>query len=571
MPGATISAPTLRKLSAPRLTSFRGAIETSLVRRATWDGRDHLVVPIVALVGDTVIYASNAPGPELVPLSELSIAPGGWNGRPVVPNHPTNASGSANEPGELETRAFGKVFHARIEDARLKFDVYLDLVKAETLDDAKGIITRCESGDIVEVSVGAYIAAEETAGELNGAQYIGIWRYIVPDHLAMLTEGIIGACSVEMGCGTRAATVATLANQNGGRITMNDDHNIVPTVSSPSIMGRFLSAIRSGLRRDSTTDTSGTPRAAELSNSELSGKLWDALYLSVPALAWIEDVFNDSKTVVYAVSTTANGDWYSMDVALFQRTFRIKSDEVIINDDAAPVERIMTYTVINAETPRAACACGSQHASTETTETPEENQMANTATLSQLAARLVTRAAFKGSTVANLEALGEETLRRLDEVTGTPADPPATPAVPSAPAVPPATPVAPVEPPAPTAPETKSLDQWLADAPTEVKGLFGHYQAQDQARRAALVSTLTAAQKAYSKPELEALSTPQLEKLAQVANIATPATSIDFSGRALPVSAAANTLTPAPRPYTLALNKGKTAGAVNTTDVGVTN
>jgi len=51
------------------------------------------------------------------------------------------------------------------------------------------------------------MVAEETKGIKNGKPYQAIWRHITPDHLAILPEGKIGACSVAMGCGIRHATV----------------------------------------------------------------------------------------------------------------------------------------------------------------------------------------------------------------------------------------------------------------------------------------------------------------------------------------------------------------------------
>jgi hypothetical protein len=40
---------------------------------------------------------------------------------------------------------------------------------------------------------------EDTEGVFNGQEFAGIWRNVIPDHLAILPEGVIGACSVADG------------------------------------------------------------------------------------------------------------------------------------------------------------------------------------------------------------------------------------------------------------------------------------------------------------------------------------------------------------------------------------
>src|SRR5262252_5208585 len=72
---------------------------TGQFRIETLDGREHLVVPVVALK-EGVIHAVNAATPEFVPMSALAVAPQGWNGRPLVLGHPSRngIKISANDP-----------------------------------------------------------------------------------------------------------------------------------------------------------------------------------------------------------------------------------------------------------------------------------------------------------------------------------------------------------------------------------------------------------------------------------------------------------------------------------------
>jgi hypothetical protein len=175
---------------------------TGQIRGASFENRDHLVVPVVALC-EGVIHAINADAPEFVPISCLSVAES-WNGRPIVKGHPTRNGEqiSANEPAVLET-AIGTVFNARIDGKRLLMDAYIDPLKAERVG-ASRMLERIRAGEIVEVSVGAFVTTEPRSGVHNGKRYKAIWQVVLPDHLALLETGR-GACSVDAGCGTRAA------------------------------------------------------------------------------------------------------------------------------------------------------------------------------------------------------------------------------------------------------------------------------------------------------------------------------------------------------------------------------
>lgn len=181
----------------------------AVLRTAKFNERDHLVVPVVMLKGNVIVRPSNSEGPEFVPARELGFAVGGWNGRPVLPDHPS--TGSANYPDVLEQHSFGHIFNAVFEDGLLKAEAWLDTARAETLGgDAWSVVERARAGEVIEVSVGAFVDMEKKQGTYNGEPFEYIWHSPVPDHLAMLPVGVEGACSVEMGCGApRYATRRT--------------------------------------------------------------------------------------------------------------------------------------------------------------------------------------------------------------------------------------------------------------------------------------------------------------------------------------------------------------------------
>jgi hypothetical protein len=81
-------------------------------RTEMFEGREHLVVPVVALV-EGVVHAMNAPAPEFVPAEEFEHHFSGWDGRPIFEGHPTvdGQPVSGNLPEVLGTKRIGMVFN----------------------------------------------------------------------------------------------------------------------------------------------------------------------------------------------------------------------------------------------------------------------------------------------------------------------------------------------------------------------------------------------------------------------------------------------------------------------------
>lgn len=196
---------TTRELRGIRLT---GAVASTEVRYGTLLGVEYVVAPIVLLVGDSVIFPINADSPEFVPAEVLQVAPAGWNGRPAMAgDHPAEegAMVSANIPLILEGHQFGQLFGVRFENNRLQGEAWINPERAAAVPDGLEILQRIKDGDPVEISVGAFVVVERLTGTANGRDYSTIWREITPDHVALLRQGLIGACSLDMGCGTPRA------------------------------------------------------------------------------------------------------------------------------------------------------------------------------------------------------------------------------------------------------------------------------------------------------------------------------------------------------------------------------
>lgn len=189
------------------------------VRLETFRGAEHVVAPVVMLVGDSVIHPVNAEEPEFVPASVLAVAPAGWNGRPCMAgDHPNDGDEmlSANTPSVLESMGFGQLFSVEFSDNLLRGEAWLDVARARAIGEvAERLVERVRENEPVEISVGAYVVHEQRPGTHNGRRYGAVWAEQTPDHIAILREGLIGACSNAMGCGIPRAAVRHLVTESG--------------------------------------------------------------------------------------------------------------------------------------------------------------------------------------------------------------------------------------------------------------------------------------------------------------------------------------------------------------------
>lgn len=182
------------------------------VRQHEYDGRNHLIVPVVMMV-EGVHNGSH--GPLLHRIEDLGRFPGSWDGIPVTIDHPEidGANISANAPDVLDARGIGRVFNTRIDGVKLMAEAWLDEERLRQLSSV--VLAQIQAGEPIEVSLGMFTEELQTTGEWNGEQYEAIAKNHRPDHLALLPGGR-GACSVADGCGVRAN------NQKGGNVQVED-------------------------------------------------------------------------------------------------------------------------------------------------------------------------------------------------------------------------------------------------------------------------------------------------------------------------------------------------------------
>lgn len=419
-----------------RYAQVTGLAQTASIRTASFDGTECLVVPVIALLGNVVVRPLNSLGPEFVPAEELAAAPASWNGRPVLPDHPSHGTASANDPVTLEAQRFGYIFNAEYSDGKLKVEAWLDPVRAEKVGiHAQRVIERCRSGEVVEVSVGCWITAEKRSGSYNGRRYEYVWSNPIPDHLAMLPEGVEGACSVEMGCGAPRVNRKSETGVSTGHLSIvkSSTHGMIVNTGSPERNPKMPSSTTSidvsvtgasGLlsRMKSWLKGFGLTALAEdgVSDVDLRDALYTALRAIEPGFDWIVEVFPDSSTVIYTTFPENEVLW-------FRRSFSVNdAGEVSLNDDREQVQPVTRYEPVLAVASTAttsesnqdhSCSC---HTSTVLSHSPSTEETTNMPdkpadTKAKLIQGLVgNRAApFTDADVKVLEGFTEDRLKAL--------------------------------------------------------------------------------------------------------------------------------------------------------------
>lgn len=454
---------------------FTNALATSMTRHETFEGRDHIVVPVVALVAGVV-------NGELALAEEIAASLPAWDGVPFTVNHPVDAKGqaiSANSPKVLEATAIGRTFNMEFVDDRLKGEIWIDVEKAKSLGgEALQILERVEAGEALEVSTGYFRDVEAGTGEFSGIPYDGIQRNLRPNHLAGLPNDI-GACSWDNGCG------APRINAKGK--TMKD--HVRGAIAT-------LAAVF-GLQTNQDLVSAGDVRSTIY--GLLTKELDDRRAAGMPyRYAYIQDVFE-----TYFI--------YEVDGRYFKRAYAVAEDgKITLGDDVGEVQRKTDYIAINGPVPPLAV--------NNTKEVPGTMTKADKINLIINCGRNPFTEAERGA----LESMSEAV---LDQIMAPPV--PAAPAPAANTAQPaPATNMTTASAPAPSAP---AIPEGMSLVSNEQKALLDRMLAANAQRKADAVAKLAANERCkLSKATLETLSQEDLDALEQTL---APA---DYSGRGLP-------------------------------------
>jgi hypothetical protein len=242
-------------------------LDSKLIRKAMFDGVEHLVCPMVMLtpgVRNNVLYTEK----------DMERHTDSWNGRPVVVFHPVNANGapiSAGKPEVFEQRRVGFVFNAKMEDGRLKAEAWIDPKRLSEVH--AGCLETILAEKPLEISTGLFTDDEMAVNEADekdqnkwpkhndGKPYFAITRNYRPDHLALLPDKI-GACSWADGAGlprvnvwTEEARAASAEARRGGAgkesVTVDDLNTLYR--SSESAASRVGTMLKDGITSDNVS------------------------------------------------------------------------------------------------------------------------------------------------------------------------------------------------------------------------------------------------------------------------------------------------------------------------------
>jgi len=324
--GSTLSGPPLDTstklvLSAKSFTSFASVAPDYTIRYEVYQGKKHLVVPVVMMVEGV---HSGSSGPQFHSAEELGKFPAAWNDIPITVQHPTTDGEfvSAKTPGMIEVAVVGPVYNTFMDDKRLRAEAWLEEDKIKEVSPlALAYILQQKP---LEVSVGVFTDDILTGGIWNGEAYNISAINHRPDHLALLPGGK-GACSWEDGAGIRVNedgtgvdSVGVKINEKGGQEVVLKD--IINQVQEKGFMVNLsetgfqdiISAIQKQL------DT--------LDNTERQH--------------YIREVFSDS--FVYEVVKTNGGP-----VQMYKRKYTIGDDAVVaMADEFVEVSRKVEYPEI---------------------------------------------------------------------------------------------------------------------------------------------------------------------------------------------------------------------------------
>ena len=156
------------------------------IRPDKHNGRDHLVIPVVAL-REAVVKGQFLPGQEIKNSVQL------WDDQPVPIGHPEGSS--ARQQRIVDKTSLGRFYNVHY-DQKLKGEIWVDeekAINARTQNDAKaqelwGTYQRLKAGEPMDVSTSYWHDVLDETGMYNGKPYDGVQVNLKPDHLAVLPD-----------------------------------------------------------------------------------------------------------------------------------------------------------------------------------------------------------------------------------------------------------------------------------------------------------------------------------------------------------------------------------------------
>ncbi len=483
----------------------------------TLQGKEYIVVPVVALV-EGVIQGMAAEGPELALAEEFGRYPDSWNGRPIVMSHPTKDGKpiSANSPEALEEYQIGFIFNAALVGSQLQHEAWVDIERMEALnDDSKEILEILQKGEMIEVSTGYFAQIEKTPGLHGNASYDAIQRNIVPDHLAFLANGTVGACSNKDGCGAQLAVNSK----------PSDNFQMVKTFVTPVAC---CDACAHGdhthcednmpaANKDSKVDAKDPKKkqdpkayaevAATIANSIDGGITLDDARNAVCEA--IKSVSGNGYTYVVAMTTdvVVYEQYYSYDGVYqkYQRSYSVDADgNVTLGEDVSKVRLVTKIIAVNAD-------------GTSPEENPEQNMTDQTTGAAAASTEVPADKKTTTQTVTNEQGTLEVTFNAEGKAEGFKLTPKVAPVAQTA--------------------KPATVAEFVAQAPAEMREIFeSGIKMHEDKKNATIKALMDSGRCKFDEGFLKAQKLEILENMAELA-----AVPVSFAGRALP-NANADTL-----------------------------
>lgn len=164
-------------------------------------GREYIIAPLTSIVPGVL---SGSKGRLMYPESEIRNSVKAWDDMPICIGHPydpmTNAHLSAENDGVLERQGVGVLRNSEW-NGKLQHEAWFDSAKLRKVD--PDVYNLLVSGKRVEVSTGLYTnnVPAPQGSSFKGKPYDFIAKDYKPDHMAVLPQGQVGACSLDDGCG----------------------------------------------------------------------------------------------------------------------------------------------------------------------------------------------------------------------------------------------------------------------------------------------------------------------------------------------------------------------------------
>lgn len=516
---------------------FQGirAFTNGSYRDETLLGKSYIVVPVVALV-EGVLQGMSSAGPELALAEEFGRFPDGWNGRPVVMSHPVNKKGipvSANSPAILEEYAIGILYNTKLDGDKLFTEAWVEVDRAETLNtNSQTALKTLQDGEMIEVSTGYFAQLEEVEGTHGDKAYIAIQRNIVPDHLAFLPNGTLGACSIEDGCGAPRMNSANQTQTFAINCSCEDAPAPTPTTQTGAQVreSRTFDDIEANdAKSRKKAKKQMDPKAYSLA-SIIAQSFPDAM-LADDARMLVQKKLREQQGYSYVIGLTQNMvvyeqyDQISGYYKTYRRSYEVTAEGVVsLGDGVEEVNLITQVLPVVSDEPTPA-ANQEQSMTTETNKAPANSAAPAANVTDPKAPKVHTYKNDKGIEY-KVTTNEDGTVASVEQITETPV----------------------VETPAPVAQETPkpvTLQEYVAQAPAEIQEVLQSGIKMQSQRRATLVAQLKSTNRCkFNDEQLKAFSLDQLEAMADLANIP------HFEGSARPtiVSNADDETAPPPAP-----------------------